>query len=410
MRPRVGIVICLAIVGLAAFTAYEPRLHNQFPSLIDDWSAIASAPAQLHEIVRLKNPEGLRYRPGFVVWNSLQWHTLGAPTRLVGPQMWGLARLLVLVFGVTLLAALLVTRCGRELPRTPRWLLTLGVPLAVLTVPSTAVDIARFGPQEPLMVGCMSLGAVILVRSLDQLLDGVQLTPPLVGTIGGLIVWTFGVLQKESSICILLVAPFLLPTVRDQAARWGRLGKQHRKAIVIAGVGMLLPLALMLIRSLQLATAEERAYEELASGKSLLARLADQLTRADETLGTPVFGLAACAALVLILIAIRRHGVDWLVVGLLTSALAFVMFAAESGVVASRYYLPAITLVALAFARAAGSLGARVALVAAGALVATGSSRGEARDNVARWTMWKWPRKCWFGSRPPDKREGALST
>lgn len=389
MRARAGVVVCAAIVLLAALSAYERRLHYPFPSMIDDWNAIASSPEQLGEVIRLGNPEDLRYRPGFVIWNALQWHTLGAPTDFLGPQLWGLARLLVLVLGVTLLAALLITRPESEFPRDPRWLLTLAVPLTVLTVPGMAVDITRFGPQEPLMVGCMTLGAVMLVRTLDRLLDGGRATTSVVAaTILGLVCWAFGVIQKESSIMVLVLAPFLVPTVRAHATRWARLPGRRRAWIVVCGLVALLPFVPMVARFVQLATADERVYESIAAQRSLLTRLTDQLTRAEEMLLTPLFLLLASAAVILVVIAIVRHGVDWLVVGLLVTAFSFVAFSAASGVVASRYYLPVVTLFALAFGRAAASLGSPVAVVAAAALVAVGAWQAEkARETVQGWML-----------------------
>ena len=89
MRLRVGLLACVVFVGLVTFWSIEPRLHHAFPSMVDDWSAIAKSPDQLREIVRLENPEPQRYRPGFIAWNALQWHTLDAPTAFTGPQFWG---------------------------------------------------------------------------------------------------------------------------------------------------------------------------------------------------------------------------------------------------------------------------------------------------------------------------------
>ena len=57
-------------------------------------------------------------------------------------------------------------------------------------------------------------------------------------------------------------------------------------------------------------------------------------------------------------------------------ALAFVLFAAEAGVVASRYYLPAIVLTALAVARIAVSLGRGAVVVAGVVLIGFGMLAG----------------------------------
>ena len=95
--------------------------------MVDDWSAIEKAPEQLRQVVRLGNPESIRYRPGLIVWNALQWHTLGGPTNFLAAEFWGIVRWMTLVVGVTLLAALLIGRPDRL--RDRRWLLVVGVPL-----------------------------------------------------------------------------------------------------------------------------------------------------------------------------------------------------------------------------------------------------------------------------------------
>ena len=59
------------------------------------------------------------------------------------------------------------------------------------------------------------------------------------------------------------------------------------------------------------------------------------------------------AAVVLLAAVTFRFGADWLSIGLLVVAVAFIVFAADVGVVDSRYYVPPITLAALVLARSA---------------------------------------------------------
>ena len=388
MRGRVSFLACLTVVALVAFLAIEPRLHHPFPSMVDDWHAILDAPEQLQTVIRLGNPEDGRYRPGFVAWNALQWHTLGAPNAFAGPQLWGLMRLLTLVLGVTLLTRLLVlTARGPKLEPDPRWLLTLAVPLVVVTVPAGAIDLARFGPQEPLLVGCMSLGAVLLSHSVGRLLGP---RPPaattVAATVAGLAIWSFGVVQKETSVCVLLLIPFLLPAIRAQRARWACLSGARRVALGAVGLATLLPFVPMAARTVQLGLAESRVYEDFAAGRSPLVRLLDQIENADNALYSPVLWPLAAGAVVLLVIAVIQRGIDWLTVGLLMTALAFVVFAAESGVVASRYYLPPLTLFALAAARAAATLRSGLIVVTGVVLLGTGLWQfREARAWVDEW-------------------------
>jgi hypothetical protein len=387
VRIRPGVLVCLAVTSLATLWAIGPRLGYRFPSMVDDWSAIANAPAQLHVVLRLGMPEELRYRPGFVVWNALQWHTLGAPASFVGPELWGLARVAVLVVGVLLLALLLVeARRPRILGRDARWLLVAGVPLAVLTPPALGVDLARYGPQEPLLVGCMALGAILLVHSVDTLLDrpGSWTTP--VAAVAGVLVWSFGVLQKETSTCVLLLAPFLWPTVRAERGRWRLASPRQRVAVGLVAAGVLLPFVPMVVRAVQLGLADERVYESAATGTSLVSRLSAQLSQADEVLASNLPVFVALAAIAVVAVGAYRFGVDWLSLGLLAVAFAFVAFAADTGIVTSRYYLPPFVLTALALARSAVPLGT-VAVVGAGVLLAVGGvyQAHSAHDWVASW-------------------------
>ena len=284
-------------------------------------------------------------------------------------------RVAVLVLGVTLLA-LLLTQSGRARiqGRDPRWLLVAGVPLAVVTAPSLAIDLARYGPQEPLMVGCMSLGAVLLVRTVDALLmPTAAALPTAAAAVAGLALWSFGVLQKETSACVLLLAPFLLPTLREQRQRWAQLDSRRRAAVGLVTAGVLLPFVPIVARTIELSLADDRVYEEVAATKSFVERFADQLGRAEEVLHSPLPMVLLAAAVVLLAARTFRLGADWLSTGLLVVALAFLLFAAETGVVASRYYLPPIVLGGLALARSAVSLGGGVVVATGVVLIAGGT-------------------------------------
>ena len=90
------------------------RFATDSPSLVDDWSAIARAPDQVDELIRLRNPEDQRFRPAWIVWNYVQWHTLDAPGGLIGPNFWNLLRAFVLVAGLTLATALALPSRGPE--------------------------------------------------------------------------------------------------------------------------------------------------------------------------------------------------------------------------------------------------------------------------------------------------------
>jgi hypothetical protein len=373
VRATAGIFLCFAVVSVVSFATLEPRLDHGFPSMIDDWSAIAKAPDQLRDVLRLRNPEDQRYRPGFVVWNALQWHTLGAPGNFRGPQLWNVLRVGILLLGLVATAYLLLRPSTRALTRDPRWLLVIGLPLVVVTAPLLAIDLGRYGPQEPWLVGGMTLGGVLLLTATDRLLDPVSPRGVTVAAVGaGLVLWSFGVLQKETSLCALALAPFLWPLLRAQRGRWHLLGAGRRRLLGAIGAGVLLPFVPMAVRTVQLSLADDRVYESFAAGRSLRTRFWDQVVNADEALDTQLFGVLAVAAVAALAIeTYRRRRMDSVTLGLLVTALAFVGFAAQTGVVASRYYLPPLALMSFAVARLAAGLGARAVLAVALVLGAT---------------------------------------
>jgi hypothetical protein len=91
------------------------------------------------------------------------------------------------------------------------------------------------------------------------------------------------------------------------------------------------------------------------------------------------------AAIVLLAVVGFRRGTDWLSVGLLVVAFAFLVASSETGVVASRYYLPPIVLGALVLARSAASLGSAV-VVATGVVLIVGGA-WQTRDSRG-WIDW----------------------
>jgi hypothetical protein len=382
---RAGVLACVAVVGVAWFVTLEPGLHFRVPSMVDDWSAISKSPDQLHEVLLLGNPEPERYRPGFILWNALQWHTLGAPESLAAPQFWNLLRIALLVVGVTALTALLLRPAGHLRRLDARWLLVAAVPLTVVTAGALPIDFARFGPQEPLMVGGMALGAVLVIDAIDRLLDDDPIGPAVVATtLGGVALWAFGVLQKETSTCVLVMAPFLVPTLRRQRARWSRLRIGRKVLLCGLGAGLLLPFVPMIVRTVQLSVADSRVYEDFAEN-SLPVRFWEQFVLADEILHTRLFAVVALAAVVVAIGQLLSTRPDWLALGLMVTGFAFVLFAAESGVEATRYYLPPLTLLCIAIARSIASLGQKAA-VALG-VVAIASSLVHLPD-ARNWVEW----------------------
>lgn len=343
----------------------EPRFRHSFPSLVDDWYGIANGPEMARHALALGNPEPTRYRPGWLIWNWLQWHTFGAPASFIGPQIWNVFRVFVLVAGLVLATDILARGDERSpAPTWVRWLLVTSVPVTVATVPGFAVDLARYGPQEPLLVGCTAAGAALMYgvfRRLSRSERSAQ-TAALAGV--GFVLWTFGVLQKEPSISVVLLVPFVLLAIWADRHSWAHIDKSSRRLIVLVAVAMLVPLVPMIVRTSDLALADDHFYADQSAKGNLVDKFVLQVKLMPELLGTRLvivlFALAGMAALA----AWLWRGVDWLGIGLLSVGFFTVLFAAEVGVATSRYYLPAVCITAMILVRSAARIG-REAMVAA---------------------------------------------
>jgi hypothetical protein len=352
---RTTVVLLAAALAVAAvLVMIAPRFAHTFPSMVDDWSAIEYSVDQLPEALTGRNPEELRYRPGWIVWNAVQWHTLGARTNGWGPELWGLLRLAVLALGLSALAATLVHRPPGKGGRLTFAALVAGVPLAVMTIPALAVDIARWGPQEPLQVGAMSLGAALILWCLRAALSGARSLRQLAALAAGLAFWWLGTLQKETSLAVVALVPFLWPYVRRSRPEWRMLMQERPLLLPSAAAGVAAPLLLLAWHTVGLASADRRVYGAQVTSDGALDRLGAQLTDIDPTLGTPLGWSIIAVAFLSLFWAIAR-GVDWLSLGLLACALTSTVWASQTGVVQSRYYLPATALVVLAFARTAST-------------------------------------------------------
>ena len=348
----------VAVSGLALLIV-SPRFTIGGLSLVDDWSAYSKSPHALERLLRVSyDPAAVgdphRYRPASIaVWNGLVWHTLGAPGSLVGPNLWNTVRILLYVGCATALGFALLPRA---LPRRGRIALAAGLPALVLATPGFGPDFARFGPAEPLLVGGMIGGALLLVLGLRRWLAGApwrRIAPPLAA---GYVLWLFGVYQKETSVCFLV------------ARRWRATGLirrplvAHRRFQAVA-VAVLLPVVHMATEVVRVAAAGTTAYgQHVPRGAgglagSLVVGTATQWAAMTVALESPVWAVLSLVAVGLTVRALRhREPLDWLVAGFVLTGWAALAFQALSRAeIVSRYYLPSVTLfgaaTALALAR-----------------------------------------------------------
>lgn len=141
--PAAALLVAFAI----GVWLVSPRFSVGGPSLIDDWFAIRVTPTRVGSLGRLLSPQDGHFFPGASAWGYLQWHTLGAPGNMLGPNAWDVGHVSVFVVGVGLFTYLL-GRFGDARSAGASVVRAMIAPLLVVSTPGVAVDFARFEPQE----------------------------------------------------------------------------------------------------------------------------------------------------------------------------------------------------------------------------------------------------------------------
>jgi hypothetical protein len=349
---RWSLLVTVALLSGLAVWLVSPRFVLDTPSLVDDWSAISRSANQLSEIARLANPEEQRFRPGWIVWNYLQWHTLDAPGGRLGVNVWNTARIVVFVAGLCLLTALLLPR-----PRSRReaalHAALAGIPaLLVITAPKFAVDFARFGPQEPMLVGGMALGGSLLAIVARMLLEPTRPFPrwrTTIAAVAGIVFWTLGTYQKETSLAALPLIVAALFAGRSRLANWRRLSSGRRVALGGLATLAALPLVHVAVESMRIIRRGALVYgAEVDAGRGAARGFQDLYQWASEALLLNWRLCVLAAVLLTVVVTVMRRRIDILALGAIASGALALLFAGQSGVVATRYFIPAVALVLVA--------------------------------------------------------------
>jgi hypothetical protein len=359
LGPRVetlgwlALLLVAAVVSAWAVWLVSPRFDLDTPSFVDDWQAIARSPDQLADVIGLANPEEQRFRPGWIFWNYVQWHTFDAPGGMLGPNFWGVVRIVVLVTGLCLLTWLMLPSARRRRVAL-LYAAFAGVPaLLVVTVPKFARDLAAFGPQEPLLVGGMALGGSLLVLAGRSLVDEtvpVRWYTVVLGS-AGCALWAFGAYQKETSLAAVPLIVAVLFAGRARLASWRRLSRGRLGGLAALGVVTAVPLAHVAVESLRIILRGDLVYDAEVDGGAGAARgLRELFDWAHEALPTEYRQVALAAAVLTGIVALLRRKVDVLALGALSSGLLALVLAGQSGVVTTRYYIPAFALFIVALA------------------------------------------------------------
>ena len=379
------VLVVLLVTGVSVWVT-SPRFALETPSLVDDWWAISRAPDRLGDVFRLSNPEEQRFRPGWIVWGYLQWNTLDAPRGDIGPNLWNVLRILILVAGLTLLTALALPAARSRAESVLHAALAGAPALLVATVPKFAADLARFGPQEPLLLGGMALGGSLLVLAGRQLLDGARGALVAAPAIVGAALWVLGSYYKESSLAVLPLIAAVLYVGRDRLRGWRALSTGRRVALAALGAVVFLPLLHVAIESARIAARGDLVYDaEVDAGQGIVRGLEELYDWAHEAVPWKARLFVVGALVAFALASVVRRRLDPIALGVLAAAALTLVFAAQSGAVATRYYLPAFGLAAVAFSLSVARL--PLALQAAGllAILYVLLPPPGARDEVRRW-------------------------
>jgi hypothetical protein len=356
-HPLVVFFLTGATATVLTLALLQARLSHTFPSMIDDWSAISQSQHQIRDVLTLRNPEEFRYRPGFVVWNYLQWHTFGGVEHPFVPIAWGVLRVMALIFGLVAAAFVLARR---DRPRGDGDLLAAllagGAAVAVATIPGSATDLARFGPQEPLMVGLMCGGGALIAIAVRRCVSGTaSVAQTWVVGVSGLALWTAGIAQKETSVCALVLVPFLWMATRDWRASLIPLATARRRTVRVLLVLAVAAFTPMLLRVVELSVADKRVYDS-EPDPNVIGSTLEQLSHMNSALGSSTGTYLLLGAVVLIAASASSRKIEWLSMGLVLTGLASLAFAAQTPESPSRYFLPLVALSALAVVRLAAAM------------------------------------------------------
>lgn len=377
----------LATCALGTWIVW-PRFSFTAPSLVDDWYAVTYSKASLHALLEGRYlSSGLdfdgRYRPAYsAVWNSIQWHLVGGPSPLTA-AFWDVVRV-----GLFLLAVWVLTTwlAGDPFSRRPMFLLA---PLAVALTPAIAVDLARFGPGEPIMVTGLILGLALIAHGFrlfglarwgrrgDRALAVATMT-------AGYLVYLLGVYAKESSLCLLAFLPFFLMWLGPVRRR--QLLSTTRPLVLTLGFLLTVPLVHVATRLALAVVGGANPYpnRDYSFASKLFSAGLSPLLGQPPTLGTWIWlGLAPGSILIALTAAERRSRDAWLLFGILATGFLMSALALARGPTPGWYYIPWLVAVAAVMSRALVRARTVVALSILVALV--GLAVFKTQPALSRW-------------------------
>ncbi len=400
--PGIAIVLGFALSLALATWILSPRFGLSSPAPIDDWEPASLPQPSLGDLLRpFVEPGVQRFYPGWTFSQDVMWHTLGAP-QMTGPNFWNLVRLALFVAAVGLVPTLLA-RTGRAFLQPPTLFLLSAVPAAlILGTGSTgfgvALDFARLGPQEPMLVGATVCGGALVFVGVHRIFTDQRRKSGIAAVAIGWPLFVLGAFQKETGVAYLVLVVFAclaLAQLRlDQrgARRWR---EARRDAGMLAAVGALLLIPLLWETYRVAGVGGEGANFYGNGTPHSLSGWIDRLHYAlslqwgsfTGVVGTPVWRAPAVGLPLLVVgVWLDRRRAPWLAIGFLLTGWLMLIIEGVPGILVSRYYIPTIAMftIAAVLGLAAARTWLRVAALAAAlVLVVTGVSTSH--GNIQLW-------------------------
>ncbi|MFL5953770.1 MAG: hypothetical protein ACJ76I_06655 [Gaiellaceae bacterium] len=315
-----------------------------------------------------------------ILWNYVQWQLPGG---MAAVNALGVLRIATFIVGVSYVTALALPR--RRMSPLIHAALVTAPALLVIGVPSFAIDLARFGPQEPLAIGGMALGGGLLGSSVRRTTRGAGLASVVPLAALGYLFWLVGVYQKETSVCALAAVPFLAPMA---LSKWRACAASPRRQIV-AGIviAAVLPVLHVLYHVVRIVESDQPKYgTQTTGGSGTGVAIVDTLANLTNSLGSRIGLIVGVAALATVIASLARRRTDMVAIALVAVAAANLEMGAETGVFQSRYYLATFVLLAIVCVRGIASRSPRT-IKQIGVLFAllVLLSLGPARTYVQQW-------------------------
>jgi hypothetical protein len=393
---RAAVAIALGFVAAVAFSVWviSPRFPIRVPSAVDDWGGASEPDMGIGDLLGpfFESPSG-RFRPAWELYDHLQWHTLGAPA-MTGPNIWNLVRIVLFVAAVGLVPALLYRARLRPLTL---FALTLLPAVLLLGGPAVAVDFARLGPQEPILVGAVVCGGALVLYAADRLVAGRWGRRAVAALLAGWPLFVFGLFFKEASIAYFAALAgtflFLLGRWRERGlmSSWREPLRDWR--LVAIGLSLLVPMLWFTYRVAGTGGEGVNLYGHGAphglSGWIDRARDAWNLqwNSISAVTGSSLWrGLGVALPLLAAGIWLDRRRAPWLVIGFALTGYLMLVIQGLPGVVVSRYFIPTMAMftIAMALGLAEARAWLRVTAIAAAVIVAVSGAQ-PAHDATGAW-------------------------